>query len=95
LIDTPILNETPIYFEGKVIPRQDRVQDTAPKQGIMRLIQPSEVAETVWQAYHSDQLHWYVPSELSEIDRIKGESPEQVREKYENQTLFKSTESEK
>jgi NAD(P)-dependent dehydrogenase (short-subunit alcohol dehydrogenase family) len=93
LIDTPILNETPIYFQKNEIPREGRVQDTAPTKGVMRLIQPSEVAETVWQAYHSDQLHWYVPAELSEVDRMKGESPEMVRERYESQTLFSSIES--
>jgi len=87
------LNETPIYFQKSVVPREGRVQDTAPTQGVMRLIQPSEVAETVWQAYHSDQLHWYVPSELKEVDRMKGESPEMVRERYERQTLFSSIES--
>ncbi len=94
LIDTPILNNTPMYFQGQLIPRQDRVQDSAPKEGIMRLIQPSEVAETVWQAYHSDQLHWYVPPELRGIDRRKGESPEKVRESYLNQTIFSPDQSE-
>jgi len=88
LIDTPILNNTPIYFQGQEVPRPGRVQDTAPKEGIMRLIQPSEVAETVWQAYHSDQLHWYVPPELRQVDVQKGEFPEKVREAYENQTIF-------
>jgi NAD(P)-dependent dehydrogenase (short-subunit alcohol dehydrogenase family) len=89
LIDTPILNSTPWYIQGREIPRQGRVQDTAPKRGIMRLIQPVEVAETVWQAYHSDQLHWYVPPELRRVDVMKGESPEKVREAYINQTIFK------
>ncbi len=88
LIDTPILNNSPVYFQGQEVPREGRVQDTAPRKGLMRLIQPIEVAETVWQAYHSDQLHWYVPPELRQIDVMKGESPEKVREAYENQTIF-------
>lgn len=88
LIDTPILNSTPMYFQGQEIPREGRAQDAAPEEGIMRLIQPGEVADTVWQAYHSDQLHWYVPPELREIDVMKGSSPEKVREGYINQTIF-------
>jgi NAD(P)-dependent dehydrogenase (short-subunit alcohol dehydrogenase family) len=88
LIDTPILNNTPLYLEGQVVPREGRVQDGAPDKGIFRLIQPEAVAECVWNAYHSDRLHWYVPDELKKIDREKGESPEGVREGYATGSIF-------
>ena len=32
----------------------------APAEGYWRLVQPVEVAETVWRAYHEDKLHWYI-----------------------------------
>ncbi|MEE9518248.1 MAG: SDR family oxidoreductase [Candidatus Adiutricales bacterium] len=82
LIDTAILNSTPLYFQNQTIPKEGRVQDNAPTEGIMRLIQPEEVAQCVWKAYGSNRLHWYVPEELARIDELKGISPEKVREGY-------------
>jgi len=82
LIDTPILRNTPRYLEGEQI-ETDNIEDAlaaAPKDGIFRMIQPEEVANTVWDAYHSDQLHWYVPPELVEIDKAKALSPETLRD---------------
>ena len=45
-----------------------------------RLVQPAEVAEMVWRAYHEDRLHWYVPEELKQFDLQATEQPEAVRE---------------
>ena len=50
LIDTPIL--------------PPEAAQNAPSEGLFRLIPPSDVAQVVWQAYHSDKLHWYVPPEI-------------------------------
>lgn len=66
LIDTPILP-----------PEAARNAD---KEGMWRLIPPVEVAKTVWDAYHADKIHWYVPPELIEFDTLATASPEQVRE---------------
>ena len=66
LIDTPILG--------------DQMRAMAPPDGMWRLVPPAEVAETVWAAYHADQLHWYVPKELKAFDVQAVESPEVVRE---------------
>ena len=45
-----------------------------------RTIAPSEVAESVWNAYHGNKLHWYVPPELVERDKAKMDSPEAMRD---------------
>ena len=66
LIDTPLLS--------------DGVRNMAPAEGHWRLIQPVEVAQTVWRAYHEDKLHWYVPEELRAFHLEVVAEPERVRE---------------
>lgn len=66
LIDTPILSDT--------------MRNLAPPDGMWRLVQPAEIAETVWRAYHEDKLHWYVPEELKAFDVQAVQEPEAVRE---------------
>ena len=66
LIDTPIL--------------PDQVKATAPTDGMWRLTPATEVADAVWQAYHSDKVHFYVPGELKEFDLQATAEPEAVRE---------------
>ena len=48
---------------------------------MFRLISAIEVAKVVWEAYHSDKLHWYVPPELAELDKAATLTPEAVRDK--------------
>ena len=66
LIDTPLLG--------------DQMRAMAPTEGMWRLIDPAEVAGTVWDAYHQDKLHWYVPEELRDFHRQVVDEPELVRE---------------
>ena len=66
LIDTPILS--------------DQLRAMAPPDGMWRLVPPSEVAETVWAAYHGDRLHWYIPELLKEFDVQAVSAPEAVRD---------------
>ncbi len=54
--------------------------ERAPKEGMFRLIPPMEVAKVVWEAYHSEKLHWYVPDEIGDLDKAAGNTPELVRE---------------
>jgi NAD(P)-dependent dehydrogenase (short-subunit alcohol dehydrogenase family) len=68
----PGLIDTPILPEGAAA--------NAPKEGMFRAIPPMDVAKVVWEAYSSDQLHWYVPPELVELDKAAGNTPELVRE---------------
>ena len=62
--------------------------ERAPKEGMFRLIPPIEVAKVVWEAYHSEKLHWYVPSEIAELDKAAGNTPELVREQISSMMTF-------
>ena len=66
LIDTPLLS--------------DGMRRMAPSEGMWRLVKPREVAETVWDAYGADKLHWYIPQELSDFHLQVVAEPEVVRE---------------
>jgi NAD(P)-dependent dehydrogenase (short-subunit alcohol dehydrogenase family) len=66
LIDTPIL--------------PDSAKENAAKEGMWRLIPPVEVAKAVWGAYHTDKIHWYVPTELEAYDLVVTQHPEQIRD---------------
>lgn len=68
----PGVIDTPILPPG--------VAETAPKEGMFRAIPPVEIAKVVWDAYHADKLHWYVPPELVELDKAATLTPEGVRD---------------
>ena len=68
----PGLIDTPILPPGAAA--------NAPKEGMFRAIPPVEVAKVVWQAYHSETLHWYVPPEIYELDKAATLAPEQTRD---------------
>ena len=76
----PGLIDTPILPPG--------VAAAAPKEGMFRAIPPIEVAKVVWEAYHSDKLHWYVPPEIYELDKAATLDPEGTRDAMANGTLF-------
>jgi NAD(P)-dependent dehydrogenase (short-subunit alcohol dehydrogenase family) len=78
LIDTPILDTTPVHSDD--IPQAPgRARENAPAEGPFRLMPARAVAECVWDAYHSNKLHWYVPAEIEELDRAKAAGAEAVR----------------
>ncbi|MEO2181516.1 MAG: hypothetical protein ABGY43_04340 [bacterium] len=55
----------PVLFEESML-------DGLLKEGPFRLMPASAIAEAVWAAYeNSDQIHFYVPEEVGDIDRIK------------------------
>jgi NAD(P)-dependent dehydrogenase (short-subunit alcohol dehydrogenase family) len=62
--------------------------ERAPKEGMFRLIAPIEVAKVVWEAYHSEKLHWYVPDEIGDLDKAAGNSPEVVRDQIGSMLAF-------
>jgi NAD(P)-dependent dehydrogenase (short-subunit alcohol dehydrogenase family) len=68
----PGLIDTPILSAG--------MRAMAPSEGMWRLVPPSEVADTVFSAYSSDRLHWYVPEDLRAFHRQVVDDPERVRE---------------
>ena len=67
LVDTPILSAP--------------MRAMAPPDGMWRLVTADEVAGVVWDAYHTDRLHWYVPEQLRDFHRQVVAEPEIVREK--------------
>jgi NAD(P)-dependent dehydrogenase (short-subunit alcohol dehydrogenase family) len=81
----PGLIDTPILPPGAV--------ENAPKDGLFRAIPAVEVAKVVWEAYHSDKLHWYVPPELVELDKAATLTPEAVREQFSAGMSFLNTEA--
>ncbi len=53
-----------------------------PPDGPWRLISPRMVAEVVWQAYHEDRVHWYMPPELKELNVQAIAAPEATRDYF-------------
>jgi NAD(P)-dependent dehydrogenase (short-subunit alcohol dehydrogenase family) len=78
----PGLIDTPILPPGAAA--------NAPKEGLFRAIAPMAVAEVVWEAYHTDKLHWYVPPELVELDKAATLTPEAVRDQFGSGMTFLS-----
>ncbi len=86
LIDTAILRNT-VDHSSDTRSTDSAIEKMAPKSGMFRLIPPSAVAECVWQAYHGNRLHWYVPPEIVWIDRLKGLFPQLVRGRVRKEVL--------
>ena len=57
-----------------------------------RLTPPREVAEAVWAAYHTDKIHWYVPTELEAYDLVVTQHPEMVRDQMAQSGMFNRAE---
>ncbi len=69
-IDTPMLRRE--TARGR--PFHESMLDALPKTGPYRLMPPRAIAEAVWAAYEdSSQIHFYVPEEVGNTDRIKAE----------------------
>lgn len=69
-INTPMLRDSLAASRGK--PFTEELFESMPQEGAYRLMPDTAIAEAVWGAYHSpDQVHWYVPEEVGDIDRLK------------------------
>ena len=80
IIDTAIWRSDR-YTDGKVTSSHEKVPlRNAGRKDAFRTIAPEEVAECVWNAYHGNKLHWYVPEELVEREKAKVDSPERRRD---------------
>ena len=80
IIDTPLW-KSDRYADGEVAATYEKVPErNAGRTDASRTIAPVEVAESVWNAYHGNKLHWYVPPELVERDKAKMDSPEAMRD---------------
>jgi len=56
-------------------PFDESLFETMPQEGAYRLMPDTAIADAVWSAYQSHDpadMHWYVPEEVGDIDRLKG-----------------------
>lgn len=69
IIDTPLWAGAR-YKDGEVAGTYEKIPKlNADLTDERRTIAPIEVAKAVWNAYHGDRLHWYVPEELERSDK--------------------------
>jgi NAD(P)-dependent dehydrogenase (short-subunit alcohol dehydrogenase family) len=69
-IDTPMLHEASAARSGR--PFEKSMLNGLPATGAYRLMPASAIAEAVWSAYgNSDQIHFYVPEEVGDTDKLK------------------------
>lgn len=55
-------------------------------EGPFRVIPALEIAETVWSAYRSDRIHWYVPEDLEQLAIDAVVDPASVRQAIADKT---------
>jgi NAD(P)-dependent dehydrogenase (short-subunit alcohol dehydrogenase family) len=80
LVDTPILDATLDHSDGE---RPGvAMRKTATPDGPMRLVQPEEVAQLVWDAYGSDRVHYYIPEEMENVERGRAGGVEGMRDQF-------------
>ena len=78
-IDTPMLRRELANGAGR--PFDESMLGALPQTGPYRLIPAVQIAEAVWAAYQdSSQIHFYVPEDVGDIDRIKGSDIQAARE---------------
>jgi NAD(P)-dependent dehydrogenase (short-subunit alcohol dehydrogenase family) len=69
IIDTPLWAGVR-YKDGQPAGTYEKIPKlNAERTDEARTIAPIEVARAVWNAYHGDRLHWYVPEELELSDK--------------------------
>lgn len=79
IIATPLWQGTR-YARGEERKARDLAKLNANRTDAGRTLGPDSVAQCVWDAYHGDKLHWYVPPELVERDKTKVLTPEKLRD---------------
>lgn len=82
---SPGIIDTALWQGKSYVKGQERKVTNMPKLNANRTdagrtLGPEVVAQCVWDAYHSDTLHWYVPPELVDRERAKSASPEKLRD---------------
>ena len=66
VIDTPIISQD--------------IRSTLPSDGMWRLIPAEDIAKTVYRAYEDDKIHWYVPEDLEDLEKLVVEDPIKARD---------------
>ncbi len=78
-IDTPMLRRETAKGRGR--PFEESMLDALPKEGAYRVMPVTAISDAVWAAYQdSEQIHFYVPEEVGDIDRRKGNDFQGARE---------------
>jgi len=78
-INTPMLRGEMAKGAGR--PFEESMLDNLPKEGPYRLMPATAIAEAVWAAYeNSDQIHFYVPEEVGNTDKLKAVDIQAARE---------------
>lgn len=80
IIDTPLWDGV-TYGRAKE-PRSiaNMAKANVGRNDASRTLPPEDVARCVWDAYHGDKIHYYIPPELVERDRAKAANPEALRD---------------
>lgn len=79
IIDTPLWEGTR-YVKGEARPVRNAPRLNVGRTDASRTLGAEKVARCVWEAYHGDRLHYYVPEELVERDRASVTGPEKLRD---------------
>ena len=66
VIDTPLISQD--------------IRSTLPSDGMWRLIPAEDIAKTVYRAYEEDKIHWYVPEDLEDLEKLVVEDPVKARD---------------
>ena len=75
--DTRVSDILPGVIDTPMISKE--IRDHLPESGMWRLISSDEIAETVWASYHSNDIHWYVPKELEDLEKVVANDPIKAR----------------
>ena len=80
--DTRVSDILPGVIDTPMISKE--IRDHLPESGMWRLISSDEIAETVWASYHSNDIHWYVPKELEDLEKVVASDPIKARDNLKN-----------
>ena len=80
--DTRVSDILPGVIDTPMISKE--IRDHLPESGMWRLISSDEIAETVWASYHSNDIHWYVPKELEDLEKVILNDPIKARDNLKN-----------
>lgn len=80
--DTRVSDILPGVIDTPMISKE--IRDHLPESGMWRLISSDEIAETVWASYHSNDIHWYVPKELKDLEKVVANDPIKARDNLKN-----------
>lgn len=80
IIDTAIWHSSS-FGPGEVErPLRNMAEANVERTDAGRTLPAGDVAACVWQAYHGDRIHWYVPPEVVEREQAKMANAEQLRD---------------